>query len=248
MMDKVLSRRDGNLAVISFNNPERHNAISLDMWRALRLLLSEFANDKSVKVLVLTGNGGRSFASGADISEFEKGRSNEENMRVYNEIAESAIVNLLEFPKPTLAMIQGYCIGGGLGLALCTDIRISADNAEFSGPAAKLGLGYSYGSVKRLVDLVGASYAKEMYFTARQFDAAEALRMGLVNRVVPSTELDSLTAAYVQLISKNDPMSIHAFKVGINEAVKDDRQRDIQLVDSLIAQCFKTSDCVKARG
>jgi enoyl-CoA hydratase/carnithine racemase len=162
---KMLSRKEGGVGYLIFNNPERHNAMSLEMWDATRRILDDFEHDKEVRVVVLTGAGGKAFVSGADISEFEKLRSSQELIERYNSVSEKAFSGINDFPKPTISMIRGYCIGGGLGLALCTDMRICSDNSKFGVPAAKLGLGYGYTGVKRLVDLVGPSFAKEIFFT-----------------------------------------------------------------------------------
>jgi enoyl-CoA hydratase/carnithine racemase len=187
--DKMLSRKEGVIGYLIFNNPDRLNAVSLDMWAATHRILEDFRNDNDVRVVVVTGAGGKAFVSGADISEFEKQRSNQEQVDKYNSTSDKAFTSLYEFPKPTIAKILGYCIGGGLGLAMCCDMRICSDNSKFGIPAAKLGLGYGYVGVKRLVDVVGPSFAKEIFYTARQFDAEEARLMGLVNRVVPKGEL-----------------------------------------------------------
>ena len=183
--DKMLSRKEGGVGIMTFNNPERHNAVSLDMWEAAQAILADFAADKAVRVVVVTGAGGKAFVSGADISKFESERSSKEAIDRYNAAVDKANTAVYEFPKPTIAMIRGYCIGGGVGLALCCDLRICSDNSKFGVPAAKLGLGYGFKGIKKLVDVVGPSFAKEIFFTARQFTAAEAQTMGLVNRVLP---------------------------------------------------------------
>ena len=188
----MLSRKEGGVGYLIFNNPERHNAVSLDMWEAAAGILADFAADKAIRVVVLTGAGGKAFVSGADISKFESERSSKEAIDRYNVAVDKANTAVYEFPKPTIAMIRGYCIGGGVGLALCCDLRICSDNSKFGVPAAKLGLGYGYNGIKKLVDVVGPSFAKEIFFTARQFTAAEALAMGLVNRVLPEAELEKL--------------------------------------------------------
>ena len=198
--DKMLSRKEGRVGYVIFNNPERHNAVSLEMWEATARILEDFGKDDEVRVVVLTGAGGKAFVSGADISKFEDERANEEAIARYNATVERANAAIYDFPKPTIAMIRGYCIGGGLGLALCCDLRICSDNSRFAVPAAKLGLGYGYPGLKRLVDVVGPSFAKEIFFTARQFDAEEARTMGLVNRVVPADELESYVKKYADTI------------------------------------------------
>ena len=186
--DKMLSRKEGGVGIVTFNNPERHNAVSLDMWEATKRILDDFAADEEVRVVVLTGAGGKAFVSGADISKFASERASLEDTRTYNIKTEAAFVGIYEFPKPTIAMIRGYCIGGGLGLATCCDLRICSDNSRFAVPAAKLGLGYSYAGLRRLTDVVGPAFAREIFFTARQFDTEEAKAMGLINRVVPQVE------------------------------------------------------------
>src|SRR5262252_4334008 len=188
--DKMLARKDGRVGYVIFNNPERHNAVSLDMWAATSRILEGFAQDDEVRVVVLTGAGGKAFVSGADISKFESERATLDATKNYNATVEKAYAGIQEFPKPTIAMLRGYCIGGGLGLAVCCDLRICSDNARFGVPAAKLGLGYAYPGVKRLVNLGGPAFAKEIFYTARQFDAEEARTMGLVNRVVKQDELE----------------------------------------------------------
>src|SRR5450631_4356149 len=189
--DKMLSRKEGGVGTMTFNNPERHNAVSLDMWEAAQGILADFATDKNIRVVVLSGAGGKAFVSGADISKFESERSSKEAIDRYNIAVDKANTAVYEFPKPTIAMIRGYCIGGGVGLAVCCDLRICSDNSKFGIPAAKLGLGYAFPGVKRLVNLVGPAFAKEIFYTARQFDAEEARIMGLVNRVVPQGELEA---------------------------------------------------------
>src|SRR5512141_2979082 len=160
--DKMLSRKEGGVGTLTFNNPERHNAVSLEMWDAASGILADFAADPAIRVVVLTGAGGKAFVSGADISKFESERSNKEAIDRYNASVDRANTAVYDFPKPTIAMIRGYCIGGGVGLALCCDLRICSDNSKFGVPAAKLGLGYSFPGVKRLTDLVGPSFAKEI--------------------------------------------------------------------------------------
>src|ERR1700722_16608265 len=153
--DKMLSRKEGGVGYVTFNNPERHNAVSLERWEATKRILDDFVADSDVRVVVLSGAGGKAFVSGADISKFGSERSTLEAVRAYNVKSDGAYTSIAEFPKPTTAMIRGYCIGGGLGLATCCDLRICTDNSRFAVPAAKLGLGYGYNGLKRLGDIVG---------------------------------------------------------------------------------------------
>jgi len=245
--DKMLSRRDGHVGYLIFNNPERHNAVSLDMWDATSQILETFGKDDEVRVVVITGAGGKSFVSGADISKFESERSSLEAVKHYNTIVARANESIAEFPKPTIAMIRGYCIGGGLGLAVCCDLRICSDNSKFGIPAAKLGLGYSYPGVKRLSELVGPSFAKEIFFTARQFDAEEARVMGLVNRVVPTAELESYVKNYADTIANNAPLTVKTAKFIANETMRDESKRNLARCAELVEQCFKSNDYTEGR-
>ncbi len=198
---RMIARKDGAVGWMVFNNPARHNAVSIDMWQAVPNILDAFARDEAIRVVVLCGAGGKAFVSGADISEFGEKRASREATIEYNEIADRAHRAIVECRKPTIAMIQGYCIGGGLAVALCCDLRIASENSRFGVPAAKLGLGYGFPGIKRLADVVGPSFAKEIFFTARQFDTAEALQMGLVNRVRPAAELESYVREYAATIA-----------------------------------------------
>jgi enoyl-CoA hydratase/carnithine racemase len=245
--DKMLSRKEGSVGYMTFNNPEKLNAVSLEMWDAASRIMSDFAQDDAIRVVVITGAGGKAFVSGADISRFENERSNEEQQARYNEIVAKANDSLYTFPKPTIAMIRGYCIGGGLGLAVCCDLRICSDNSKFAIPAAKLGLGYGYTGIKRLADLVGPSFAKEIFFTARQFDAAEAQTMGLVNRVLPADQLETYVKTYADTIGGNAPLTVNAVKFIANQTVADEGKRDLARCADLVKRCFDSKDFIEGR-
>jgi enoyl-CoA hydratase/carnithine racemase len=245
--DKMLSRKEGGVGCLIFNNPERHNAVSLEMWEAATAILADFSADKNVRVVVLTGAGGKAFVSGADISKFESERSSKAAIDLYNATVAKANDAVYEFPKPTIAMIRGYCIGGGVGLALCCDLRICSDNSKFGVPAAKLGLGYGFTGIKKLVDLVGPSFAKEIFFTARQFTATEALQMGLVNRVLPAEELEKYVKDYADTISGNAPLTVNSVKYIVGQVVKDESKRDMGKCAELVAECFASNDYIEGR-
>ena len=245
--DKMLARKDGGVGYVIFNNPERHNAVSLDMWDATSRILEGFANDEEVRVVVLTGAGGKAFVSGADISKFESERATLEATRRYNASVEKAYTGIQQFAKPTIAMIRGYCIGGGVGLAVCCDLRICSDNSRFAVPAAKLGLGYSYAGLRRLVHVVGPAFAREIFFTARQFDAEEASRMGLVNRVVPEAELEPYVKNYADTIAANAPLTVKGVKYIIGEVMKDESTRNLARCAELVEQCFASNDFIEGR-
>jgi enoyl-CoA hydratase/carnithine racemase len=245
--DKMLSRRDGQVGYVIFNNPERHNAVSLEMWTATSEILEGFANDSEVRVVVVTGAGGKAFVSGADVSKFESERASQDATKIYNAAVEQANLGIYEFPKPTIAMIRGYCIGGGVGLAACCDLRIASDNSRFAVPAAKLGLGYSFGGLKRLIDIVGPAFAKEIFFTARQFDAEEARTMGFVNRIVPATDLEDYVKSYAETIAGNAPLTVKAAKYIANEVMKDESKRNLARCAELVEQCFASTDYTEGR-
>ncbi len=245
--DKMLARKEGGVGILTFNNPERHNAVSLEMWDATKRILDGFAADDHVRVVVLTGAGGKAFVSGADISKFADERATLEASRAYNVKSDAAYTSVADFPKPTIAMIKGYCIGGGVGLAVCCDLRIWSDNSRFAVPAAKLGLGYGYSGLKRLVDIVGPSFAKEIFYTARQFDAEEARTMGLVNRVVPSAELESYVKSITDMICANAPLTIKAVKYTVGEMLKDEGKPNLARSTELVEQCFASRDYTEGR-
>ena len=245
--ERMIARKDGPIGWMQFNNPARHNAVSLDMWNAVPEIMAEFERDDDIRVVVLSGAGGKAFISGADISEFAEKRSSRETIIEYNRIAGLANAAIIGFPKPTIAMIQGYCVGGGLGVALCCDLRLAADDARFAVPAAKLGLGYAFDGIKRLVDVVGPSFAKEIFYTARQFDAAEALTMGLVNRAVPAAGIETYVREYAGTIGGNAPLTINSVKFCVNEAVKDPDKRDLAAAQAAVDNCFASADYVEGR-
>jgi enoyl-CoA hydratase/carnithine racemase len=245
--DKMLSRKEGKVGTMIFNNPERHNAVSLDMWDAVRVILDDFAADPEITVVVITGAGGKAFVSGADISKFGDERANKEAVAHYNGMVERAYTRLHEFPKPTIAMIRGYCIGGGLGLAVSCDLRICSDNSRFALPAAKLSLGYGYTGLKRFIDLVGPGFTKEIFYTARQFSAAEARDMGLVNRVVPEAELETYVRDYAKTISENAPLTLKAVKTIATEVLKEESKRDLGRCTAAVQECFDSQDYIEGR-
>ena len=245
IVDKILSAVDGHIGTLTFNNPERHNAMSLDMWRAAGAVLEEFEKDPAVRVIVLTGAGGKAFVSGADISKFESERATLDAVAEYNAVVDRFAQTLGECSKPTIAMIRGYCLGGGVGIAVCCDLRIANDAARFAVPAAKLGLGYGYANVRRIMDLVGPQFVTEMLLTARQFDAAEALRTGLVNRVVLDADIENYVRELAETIARNAPLTIRAVKKVVRELHHD--EPDIAACDALVKQCFESADYREGR-
>jgi enoyl-CoA hydratase/carnithine racemase len=245
--DKMLSRKDGPIGSMIFNNPERHNATSLEMWEAANEILQDFASDASIRVVVLSGAGGKAFVSGADISKFESERATEAAVKHYNKTSDRMSTTLAGMQKPTIAMIQGWCIGGGVSVATTCDLRVCSEDSKFGVPAAKLGLGYGIKGIRRLADLVGPSMTKEIFFTARHYTAREALQMGLVNKVVPTAELQSYVTQYAETIAGNAPMTVNSVKRIVGELLKDPEHRDLALVDRLVAECFASQDYIEGR-
>jgi enoyl-CoA hydratase len=245
--EKMLARKADGIGWMTFNNPERHNAVSMEMWQAAERILSDFAADPAVRVVVITGAGGRAFVSGADISKFESERASEAAVEAYQQQTAKVYELLAECAKPTIAMIQGHCIGGGTALAVCCDMRICGATASFGVPAAKLGLGYPISGIRRLVDLVGPSFAKEIFFTAKRWGAEDARIMGLVNRVVPNEELEAFVLDYAKTIAGNAPLTVGSVKTIVREALKDRGAADEALCDALVKQCFASEDYVEGR-
>jgi enoyl-CoA hydratase/carnithine racemase len=242
LTDKLIARKEGAIGWVIFNNPERHNATSYEMWQSLPLVLEAYVRDPEVRVVVFRGTGEKAFSAGADISQFKEKRSSAEAVKEYNAAADAASRALRECVKPTIAMIRGFCIGGGTAIAVGCDIRIAADDARFGVPAAKLGLGYRFEGIQRLASIVGPSFTAEIFFTARQFSAQEALQMGLVNRLVAATELESYTLDYANTIAINAPLTIAAVKRSLVELNKDPSQRDLASCQNMVDACFASED------
>ncbi len=245
--DKMIGKKADGIGWLIFNNPERHNAVSLEMWEATKEIVEDFLADDEVRVIVVKGAGEKSFVSGADISKFEDERAEAAAVERYNDATEEAYQTVLNASKPTIAMIQGYCLGGGANLAVCCDLRICSEKARFAIPAAKLGLGYDYSRVRRVMDLIGPAFAMEIFFTARQFTAEEAVTMGLVNRMVPHEELESYVTDYSAMIAGNAPLTVKAIKRTVREALKDETKRDLKILDQLVADCFESQDYAEGR-
>lgn len=245
--EKMLSRVKDGVGYITFNNPEKHNAVSIEMWDALEQILDGFRSSKDIRVIVLNGAGGKAFVSGADISKFDKERSSKEAVLSYNKRTQKVYENLETFPKPTIAMIDGYCIGGGLNLAVCCDIRICSEKSKFAMPAAKLSLGYPFSSIKRLFDVMGQGMAKHFMFTAEKISASEALACGLVQKLVSEDSIDSYVKDYALNIANNAPLTIKAMKqIGI-EISKNSDERDLLLCEKLASACFDSEDYKEGR-
>jgi enoyl-CoA hydratase len=245
--ERVQTWLDGRALHIRFNNPAKHNALSVDMWEAVPPLLELAEADDRVRLVVFSGAGDRAFVSGADISQFEDMRAAREAVSRYESMAEETLTGIHEFSKPTLACIRGYCIGGGVNVAIGCDIRIASSDSVFAIPAARLGLGYRYSAMKNLVDLIGPGAAKDLFFTARRIDAAEALALGLVSRVCAPEGLEALLGEYTAAIAENAPLTIAAGKAITREILKPSPELDAALCASLIRGCFESADYTEGR-
>jgi enoyl-CoA hydratase len=239
--ERLIGRKEGALGWVIFNNPARRNAISVDMWEAIPPLMEAFAADPQVRVIILRG-AGETFVAGADISQFEDQRTGAAASKRYDALTAAAFAALGGVEKPTIAMIQGFCIGGGLAVALTADLRIAALDAQFAIPAARLGLGYHFNGLKGLMDLVGPAYAREIMFTARRFSGEEALQMGLLNRAVPSASVEALVRDYAAMIAENAPLTLKAAKLAMIEGLKDPASRRMETVQAAVAACFESAD------
>jgi enoyl-CoA hydratase/carnithine racemase len=241
--EKLLLQKDGPIGWITFNQPEKRNAVSQEMWQAMPEYVADLAADPAIRVVILRGAGETAFVAGADISQFKDRRRNAADEEEYRRISGAGSDSLARLGKPLVAMIHGFCIGGGVSIAITCDLRIAADDARFGIPAARLGLGYHYKGMEKLMSLIGPSYTKELFFTARtDFTAQDALRMGLVNQVVPKADLERFTRDYALTMSRNAPLTQRSAKASVEQLLKPEAQRDYALLDKLIKDCFDSQD------
>lgn len=246
--DKMLARKEGAIGWMTFNNPARHNALSYEMRLAILQILDGFEQDPAIRVIVMTGAGEKSFVSGADISQFDAMRSTPEQQAEYERVSQAVQTRYGSLEKPLIAMIRGFCLGGGLQTALAADLRVASDDSQFGIPAGRLGIAYSWPNVSKLVETVGPSTAKHILFTAKRFTAAEALRMGLVNQVVPAGELEATVRELANTIAGNAPLSLLAAKRAIDELVKDPGKRDEEGARGVAARAMSSEDFKEGRA
>ncbi len=238
----VFAEKDGHVGWIVFDHPERRNAISAQMWQEIPEAVESLVSDAEVRVVGLRGAGEVAFVSGADISEFENRRSGGDGAAEYDRESAHAFGALIRIEKPVIALIHGFCVGGGMAIALCADLRYCADDARFAIPAGRLGLGYGSALLTPLLDLVGFSAAKEILFTARRYDASEALHMGLVNAVRPKAELEAFVAETAAQIASNAPLTLRGVKIAARELARDSDKRDMESVAEAIRRCYDSED------
>jgi len=242
---KILAAVVDGVGTLTFNQPEKRNAMSVEMWDGLANVLDAWTTDPAVRVVILTGAGDKAFVSGADISQFARTRNNAVAQQEYNRRTGEGRARLLAFPKPVIARIQGFCLGGGLGIAMDADLRLATPDSRFGIPAAKLGIAYGYDMARQLVSLVGEANARMLLFTGERIDAAEALRIGLVNQVVD--DVHAAVAALSRTIAGNAPLSVTGMKRILAEVVADPADRDRAAADRAVATCFDSADYTEGR-
>ena len=244
---KILAGIEDGVGRVVFNQPEKRNAMSVDMWAGMGQALDLFAEDPAVRCVVLQGAGDKAFVSGADISQFEKARADASAQQEYDRLTSAGRARLSAFRKPVIAQIRGFCMGGGLGIAMSADIRIASDDSQFGIPAAKLGIAYGFDMVRALVDLVGPAHAHMILMTGERFGAAEAERVGLVNRVVPVAELEPAVAKLAATMAANAPLSLTMNKTTVKSVLKDPEDRDMGAIRAAMAACFDSADYREGR-
>lgn len=242
------ARKADGIGWMVFNDPAKHNAISVDMAREVPRVMAAFGADPEVRVVIVTGMGERAFAAGSNISAFGNVRTSAEQNRSYNEMNQRSYDAVYSCSKPTIAMVHGYCIGGGLDFAVSCDIRICADSAVFAIPAVKLGLGFGHEGQVRVARVMGAAAARDLFFTGRRYTANEALACGLVHRVVPAADLQGVAMDYASNIARNAPLTLRALKRAFLEYEKPESVRDLQAAQALVDACYGSQDYLEGRA
>jgi enoyl-CoA hydratase/carnithine racemase len=238
--------KEGAIAWIVADNPTRMNALTAAMWKAIPEAVADAVGDPAIRIIILRGSGSKAFSAGADISEFESARTGDA-AKTYDALNDAAFNALIGCPKPTIAMIHGFCLGGGLGLALCCDMRIADDASQFAIPAAKLGIGYNARWIRPILSAVPAARAKELLFTGRRFRSADAEAMGLISQLAPQGELEATVKALADEIAANAPLSIAAAKKAIDELSRHPEHPDTAALDAAVASCFESEDYTEGR-
>ncbi len=244
---KMLASAQGGIGRITFNQPEKRNAMSVEMWEGLGQILEGFTADPTIRVVVLTGAGDMAFVSGADISQFEQQRGDDAARLEYDRKTAFGRKVFDEFTKPTIARIQGFCVGGGLAIAMNADLRIASEQSQFGIPAAKLGISYGFSGVRRLVQLVGPAEARMLLYTGDRIPASEARAIGLINRCVALSELDATVDRIAQTIATNAPMSVISMKRTVTEACKDEAAVNLNAINESVGACFNSADYREGR-
>ena len=245
---KIIAEVADGVGTITFNQPEKRNAMSIAMWDGLTAALDAFAADDEVRVVVLTGAGDKAFVSGADISQFGEHRDSADAQKQYDALTSGGREKLGAYAKPVIAQIRGFCLGGGLGIAMQADLRIASEDSQFGIPAARLGLGYGHGMVSKLVSLVGPAHAKMLLFSGERIGSAEAARIGLVNRLVPNDELEAHVRGLASTLAMNAPLTISAAKIAVDVSSGQDRKHTVDDITTAVAACFDSADYREGRA
>jgi enoyl-CoA hydratase/carnithine racemase len=246
-MGEVMMKADGAVAWVTISNVARHNAMSRTMWLQLADVVAQVEADNALRVLVLKGDGDKAFVSGADISEFEGRADSKEASDEYARAVAGAERALTNCTVPVIAMINGICMGGGLGLAVSCDLRYASSDARFRMPAARLGLGYGLDNMRRIVNVMGAPGAADIFYTARIFDGVEAERFGLVHRAVDAVALESLVKETAEMVAANAPLTLHAAKLAIRAASHEADAAEEKAVAAAVARCGDSDDYTEGR-
>ena len=247
MAGAVRAEKDGAIGWLVLDNPARLNALDSAMWRAIPPAVAQFDADPEVRVIVLRGEGEKAFAVGMDISEFETARTTPEQVAVFDRLIDAALHALQSSPKPVIAMIRGFCMGGGVEISLACDLRYCSEDVQMAIPAARLGLGYGVDGTKRLVETVGHANAREIFFTGRRYTAAEAFSIGLVHRIVPTAELEAFVRKTAEGMAENAPLTLAASKILIEEFVRPSGEPDLAKGLAAIERCALSEDYQEGR-
>lgn len=233
---------ENGIATLTINQPAKMNAMTYDMWLAVPECIAKAEADRDVRVIVLMGAGEKAFCAGADISQFGEKRTGEEAVKAYEVAVTNGMKSITDAKKPTVARIKGFAFGGGMALAMCTDLRIASDNARFRIPAARLGLGYAFSNIEALVHRIGLGPTSDLLLTARIVDGPEAQRLGIVNKMWTADVFDAESKSYLEAIAQNAPLTLKAIKAALVETAKAHGERNRKAVDDLVAACFRSSD------
>jgi enoyl-CoA hydratase len=247
-MAELIVEKKGAVGYITFSNPTKMNAMTVQMWSGVPTAIEAFDRDPEVRVIVLAGAGEKAFISGADISQFDTLRADQDSQERYENAVTAAMNAPVLCSKPVIAKIRGFCFGGGLGMAAACDIRICSEDATYRMPAARLGLGYGHKGIKRFTDLIGLANATDIFVTARRFDAADALRMGFVSKVCTLADLDSVVDLYTKMISENAPLTVAASKYNIRQVCAAPEDQDIEGAVRMVEKCFASEDFKEGRA
>ena len=245
--EKMIAEKADGIGWMTFNQPERRNAISHEMREGMLAILEDFEADPMVRVIVMKGAGHKAFVSGSDISRPTKGAATPGALQRQGKLSGLVRERFATLAKPLIAMIRGYCLGGGVATALHADLRIASDDSSFGIPAARLGNAYNWHYTRMLVDIVGPARAKEILITARRYSAAEALQMGLIHQVVGPDALEDTVRGVAAVVADNAPLSVIAAKAMINEAMKDSGARDMDKVAAVRKACLESKDFAEGK-